>query len=149
MQRAPAAPAPLHRQVLRHQLKPHIIMKLMGLSHAADTRIGDGMTRGISGGERKRVTTGEVMVGPQTVLMMDEVSTGLDSATTYSVVRAFRNACHTLRRTMLVSLLQPPPEVMRLFDDLLILTDGHIIYQCVDELLAFMPGGGSVPGFCT
>ncbi|KAL6777130.1 hypothetical protein ACKKBF_B20305 [Auxenochlorella protothecoides x Auxenochlorella symbiontica] len=76
---------------------------------------------------------------------MDEISTGLDSATTYSVIRTFRNACHTLHRTMLVSLLQPPPEVMRLFDDLLIITDGHVIYHGpVESVLGFFADLGFV-----
>lgn len=51
---------------------------MLGLSEVADTIVGDAMTRGISGGQRKRVTTGEVLVGPQAVVLMDEISTGLD-----------------------------------------------------------------------
>ena len=42
-------------------------------------RVGDESLRGVSGGERKRVTTAEVLCGPACVLCMDEVSTGLDS----------------------------------------------------------------------
>lgn len=53
--------------------------------------VGDGglMMRGISGGERKRLTTAEMVVGPQRVLLMDEISTGLDSATLFSVISFF------------------------------------------------------------
>jgi ABC-type Mn2+/Zn2+ transport system ATPase subunit len=53
--------------------------------------VGDGglMMRGISGGERKRLTTAEMVVGPQRVLLMDEISTGLDSATLFSVIAFF------------------------------------------------------------
>jgi ABC-type multidrug transport system ATPase subunit len=47
------------------------------------------MLRGISGGERKRLTTAEMVVGPQRVLLMDEISTGLDSATLHSVITFF------------------------------------------------------------
>jgi ABC-type multidrug transport system ATPase subunit len=47
------------------------------------------MMRGISGGERKRLTTAEMVVGPQRVLLMDEISTGLDSATLFSVITFF------------------------------------------------------------
>lgn len=52
--------------------------------------VGSTEARGISGGERKRLTTAEIFVAQQPVVFMDEISTGLDSATTYSVVRTFR-----------------------------------------------------------
>ncbi|KAK2076776.1 hypothetical protein QBZ16_005002 [Prototheca wickerhamii] len=116
-------------RVLKQAIKPYLVMKTTGLSHAADTFVGDAMHRGISGGERRRATLAEVLVGPQNVLFMDEISTGLDSATAYSVIRSLRNACHALKTTYLVSLLQPPPEVMRLFDDVILITDGLVIYH--------------------
>jgi len=43
----------------------------------ADTVVGDGMLRGISGGQKKRVTTSEMIVGPKKTLFLDEISTGL------------------------------------------------------------------------
>jgi ABC-type phosphonate transport system ATPase subunit len=58
--------------------------------------VGGAMMRGVSGGQRKRVTTGEMMVGPAKTLLMDEISTGLDSSTTYLIVRCIRNYVHLL-----------------------------------------------------
>lgn len=55
---------------------------------------------------------------------MDEISTGLDSATTYTVTEFLRSTTHYLHLTTLVSLLQPPPEVYNLFDDVILLSDG-------------------------
>lgn len=55
---------------------------------------------------------------PQRVLLMDEISTGLDSATTYTVTDYLRTTTHYLHLTTLVSLLQPPPEVLCLWDTL-------------------------------
>lgn len=46
-----------------------------------------------------------------------------------------RDVAHALDRTFLISLLQPAPEVINLFDDLLLLTDGRVIYQCVAGLV--------------
>ena len=60
----------------------------------------------------------------QRVLLMDEISTGLDSATTYTVASFLARATRMLQLTTVVSLLQPPPEVFHLFDDCLLLTDG-------------------------
>eukprot|EP00887_Chlorella_sp_A99_P001837 scaffold19.g1837.t1 len=89
------------------------------------------------GGERKRLTSAEVLAGPQSVMCMDEISTGLDSATAYSVLRSLCDVCHALRRTYLISLLQPQPEVVGLFDDLILLTDGgEVVYHGpVDQVL--------------
>lgn len=63
----------------------------------------------------------------QNVLLMNEISTGLDSATTYSVVELLRNTTHSLHLTTLVSLLQPSPEVYNLFDDVILLANGCVI----------------------
>ncbi|KAI9110322.1 hypothetical protein K1719_018764 [Acacia pycnantha] len=51
------------------------VLKVLGLDICADTMVGNEMLRGISGGQRKRVTTGEMLVGPAKALFMDEIST--------------------------------------------------------------------------
>ncbi|KAJ0522531.1 putative ABC-type maltose transporter [Helianthus annuus] len=104
-------------------------LKLLGLDICADTLVGDQMIRGISGGQKKRVTTGEMIVGPSKVLLMDEISTGLDSSTTFQIVKSLRQFLHILEGTAVISLLQPAPETYDLFDDIILLTDGKIVYQ--------------------
>ncbi|KAF8696862.1 hypothetical protein HU200_036501 [Digitaria exilis] len=105
------------------------ILKILGLEICADTMVGDEMLRGISGGQRKRVTTGEMLVGPANALFMDEISTGLDSSTTFQIIKSLRQAIHILGGTALISLLQPAPETYELFDDIILLSDGQIVYQ--------------------
>ncbi|AES81623.2 drug resistance transporter-like ABC domain protein [Medicago truncatula] len=105
------------------------ILKVLGLEICADTVVGNEMLRGISGGQRKRVTTGEMLVGPAKALFMDEISTGLDSSTTFQVVRSVMHYVHLLKGTAVISLLQPPPETYYLFDDIILLSEGHIVYQ--------------------
>ncbi|KAK4428052.1 Pleiotropic drug resistance protein 1 [Sesamum alatum] len=105
------------------------ILKILGLDICADTLVGDEMIRGISGGQRKRVTTGEMLVGPAKALFMDEISTGLDSSTTFQVVNSIRQSIHILKGTVLVSLLQPEPETFDLFDDIILMSEGQIVYQ--------------------
>nr|AGT28055.1 pleiotropic drug resistance transporter 3 [Panax ginseng] len=105
------------------------ILKLLGLEVCADTMVGNEMVRGISGGQMKRVTTGEMLVGPSKALFMDEISNGLDSSTTYQIVNSLRHSVHILQGTALISLLQPAPETYDLFDDIILLSDGHIVYQ--------------------
>ncbi|GAB4842031.1 transcription factor [Ancistrocladus abbreviatus] len=105
------------------------ILKVLGLDVCADTMVGDQMVRGISGGQRKRVTTGEMLVGPANALFMDEISTGLDSSTTFQIVNSLRQNVHILNGTAVISLLQPAPETYNLFDDIILLSDGLIVYQ--------------------
>ena len=57
--------------------------------------------------------------------MQDEISTGLDSATTFQIVRNLRDVAHLLDFTIMVALLQPAPEVFDLFDDVLLLSEGR------------------------
>ncbi|WRX34809.1 ABC transporter-like [Theobroma cacao] len=105
------------------------ILKILGLEVCADTMVGDEMLRGISGGQKKRVTTGEMLVGPTKVLFMDEISTGLDSSTTFQIVNSLRQFIHILNGTAVISLLQPASETYDLFDDIILLSDGKIVYQ--------------------
>eukprot|EP00253_Pinus_taeda_P012447 PITA_12447 len=106
------------------------VLKALGLEVCADTMVGDQMRRGISGGQKKRVTIGEMIVGGDCkAFLMDEVSTGLDSSTAYGIIRCFYHFVHIMRATMVVSLLQLAPETFELFDDLILLSEGYILYQ--------------------
>ncbi|KAI6681764.1 hypothetical protein NL676_035645 [Syzygium grande] len=105
------------------------VLRILGLEVCADTMIGNAMRRGISGGQKKRVTTGEMLVGPVNALFMDNISTGLDSSTTFQIVNSIRQSIHIFNKTALVSLLQPPPETYELFDDIILLSEGQIVYQ--------------------
>eukprot|EP00252_Welwitschia_mirabilis_P000940 TRINITY_DN10929_c0_g1_i1.p1 TRINITY_DN10929_c0_g1~~TRINITY_DN10929_c0_g1_i1.p1 ORF type:complete len:1465 (-),score=160.32 TRINITY_DN10929_c0_g1_i1:229-4623(-) len=114
------------------------VLKLLGLDICADTIVGDQMHRGISGGQKKRVTTGEMLVARPKALFMDEISTGLDSATTFQITKCLRQLAHVSEGTMLISLLQPAPETYNLFDDIILLSDGMMIYQGPrEEVLGF------------
>ncbi|XP_057415987.1 ABC transporter G family member 32 isoform X2 [Lotus japonicus] len=105
------------------------IMKILGLDICGDTLVGDEMIKGISGGQKKRLTTGELIIGPARVLFMDEISTGLDSSTTYQIIRHLKHSTRALDSTTIISLLQPAPETYELFDDVILLSEGQIVYQ--------------------
>jgi ABC-type multidrug transport system ATPase subunit len=70
-----------------------------------------------------------MLVGPAKALFMDEISTGLDSSTTFQIVNSLRQSVHILGGTAVISLLQPAPETYNLFDDILLLSDGQVVYQ--------------------
>ncbi|XP_059314820.1 pleiotropic drug resistance protein 2 [Lycium ferocissimum] len=105
------------------------VLKILGLDICADIMVGDDMRRGISGGQKKRVTTGEMLVGPAKAFFMDEISKGLDSSTTYQIIKFMRQMVHVNDITMVISLLQPDPETFDLFDDVILLSEGQIVYQ--------------------
>ncbi|EPS66786.1 hypothetical protein M569_07990, partial [Genlisea aurea] len=105
------------------------IMKIVGLDICADTLVGDEMLKGISGGQKKRLTTAEILMGASRVLLLDEISTGLDSSTTHQIIKYLLHTTHAFNGTTLVSLLQPDPETYDMFDDVILLSEGHVVYQ--------------------
>ncbi|XP_078447765.1 pleiotropic drug resistance protein 2-like [Wolffia australiana] len=111
------------------RLVTEYILKMLGLDICADILVGDEMRRGISGGQKKRVTTGEMLVGPARALFMDEISNGLDTSTTFQITKFMRQIVQTLDATVLITLLQPAPETFDLFDDVILLSEGKIVYQ--------------------
>ncbi|CAN1256250.1 ABC transporter G family member 15 [Linum perenne] len=102
-------------------------MVKMGLEECADTTIGNWHLRGISGGERRRLSIGvEILAQPQ-VLCLDEPTTGLDSAASFFVVQALRNIARD-GKVVICSIHQATNEVFRLFDDLLLISSGETVY---------------------
>lgn len=70
-----------------------------------------------------------MIVGPTKRLFMDEISTGLDSSTTFQIVKCLQQIAHLTEATIFMSLLQPAPETFELFDDIILLSEGQIVYQ--------------------
>lgn len=78
---------------------------------------------------------------------MDEISRGLDSSTTYQILKCLQEIVHLTEATVLISLLQPSPESFDLFDDIILLSEGHIVYQgpCQHVLHFFQTCGFNCP----
>ncbi|KAL4093031.1 hypothetical protein PRIC1_012020 [Phytophthora ramorum] len=110
-------------------LRTELFIQILGMDECADTVVGDALLRGVSGGERKRVTIGEVLVGGQSLFLCDEISTGLDSAATFDIIKSLRTWCKTLGGSAVIALLQPTPEVVEMFDDILMVNEGHMMYH--------------------
>jgi ABC-type multidrug transport system ATPase subunit len=71
----------------------------------------------------------EMLVTPGRALFMDEISTGLDSSTTFQIVNSIRQTIHIIGGTAVIALLQPAPETYELFDDIILLSDGQVVYN--------------------
>jgi ABC-type multidrug transport system ATPase subunit/ABC-type multidrug transport system permease subunit len=127
------------------QSKIHNILQILGLKDCADTVVGDEMLRGVSGGQKRRVTVGEMLMPPKSMKFMDAVSNGLDASTTFDIFRALRHISQTLGFTACVSLLQPAPEVFNLFDEVILFSEGQIIYQGpTTQVLAYFENLGYI-----
>lgn len=99
----------------------------MGLQDCADRLIGNWHLRGISGGEKKRLSIAlEILTRPR-LLFLDEPTSGLDSASAFFVVQTLRNVARD-GRTVISSIHQPSSEVFALFDDLFLLSGGETVY---------------------
>lgn len=109
-----------------HEIIENVIME-MGLRECADQLIGNWHLRGISGGEKKRLSIAlEILTQPR-MLFLDEPTSGLDSAAAFFVVQVLKNAAAG-GRTIVCSIHQPSSEVFSLFDDLCLLSCGKTIY---------------------
>jgi ABC-type multidrug transport system ATPase subunit len=106
----------------------NLTIKGLDLSVCADTFVGNESVRGVSGGQRRRVTVGEMMQGAAPVACADEISTGLDAQVTYDIVHSIVAFAKAAKTTRIVSLLQPGPETFSLFDEVILLHEGMVIF---------------------
>lgn len=105
----------------------HIINQL-GLSKCANTIIGREGARGISGGERKRVSIGIELVTNPRLLFLDEPTSGLDSCTAYNIIELLSQITKEDLRTFVLTIHQPRSDIFFLFDKLLLLAGGATVY---------------------
>lgn len=100
----------------------------LGLKNCANTLIGNTLIRGISGGERKRTSIGVELLNNPSLMFLDEPTTGLDSATALHVLLILKNLAKS-GRTIISTIHQPSSEIFSVFDKLMLLVQGEIIYQ--------------------
>lgn len=105
------------------------LMKELGLDHIADSRVGGGSDRGISGGERRRVSIGVDLVHDPAVILIDEPTSGLDSASALSVISLLRLVAFNQGKTIVLTIHQPGFRILELFDGLILLSDGFVMHN--------------------
>ncbi|KAK2918850.1 hypothetical protein Q8A73_003221 [Channa argus] len=104
------------------------LIKELGLSKVADSKVGTQMTRGISGGEKKRTNIGMELIIDPSVLFLDEPTTGLDASTANSVLLLLKRMA-SQGKTIIMSIHQPRYSIYRLFDTLTLLVSGKMVYH--------------------
>lgn len=111
------------------------ITHFLKMENCANTIVGNDLLRGISGGEKKRVTVGEGLLTNARFLALDEISTGLDSAVTFDIVNSLRKRAQANGLGVVIALLQPTPEVYNLFDEVVLLREGAVVYHGLRDAL--------------
>lgn len=105
------------------------MMRILSLKKCSNTPIGSAMSKGISGGERKRVALAMELIPNPSILFLDEPTSGLDTVNAYNVVSLLSDLAHQTSRTIIVTIHQPPSEIFHMLDDLVLLADGKVVYH--------------------
>ncbi|KAG6123477.1 hypothetical protein E4U13_005964 [Claviceps humidiphila] len=105
-----------------------VVMAVFGLSHTYNTKVGNDFIRGVSGGERKRVSIAEMVVAGSPLTAWDNSTRGLDSATALKFVTSLRLASDLCQRANAVAIYQASQSIYDLFDKATVLYEGRQIY---------------------
>ena len=98
------------------------------LTKCANTRIGGPLVKGVSGGERKRTSIGVELITDPSLIFLDEPTTGLDSFTATNVMEILGDLARKDGRTVISTIHQPNSDIFEMFDRLMLLARGKIIY---------------------
>ncbi|OAA76511.1 ABC drug exporter AtrF [Akanthomyces lecanii RCEF 1005] len=104
-------------------------LKMFAISHTKNTNVGDEYTRGVSGGERKRVSIAETLATKSTVTCWDNSTRGLDASTALNYARSLRIMTDVSDRTTLTTLYQAGEGIYELMDKVLVIDQGRMLYQ--------------------
>lgn len=125
-------------------------LSVLGLTSCAQTMVGGsllgGITiRGLSGGEKKRLSIALGLISHPSLLLIDEPTSGLDSYASLSVMAYLKALAHSGSRTVVVSIHQPRSAIWSMFDSCLLLAQGRVMFmgRC-DEIVPWFTAQGSV-----
>ncbi|KAA8550154.1 hypothetical protein F0562_001830 [Nyssa sinensis] len=105
------------------------LMQELGLLHVAHSFVGDEENRGISGGERKRVSIGVDMIHDPPILLLDEPTSGLDSTSALQVIELLSSMAKAKQRTIVLSIHQPSYRILQYISNFLILSHGSVVHN--------------------
>lgn len=111
------------------------LLNELGLGHVSGSRIGNDDIRGISGGERRRVSIGVDVIHDPAVLLLDEPTSGLDSAAALQIVARLKSMSEFHGRTIILSIHQPGFRILELINSILLLSNGSVVHHGSLEML--------------
>ncbi|KAG9009142.1 hypothetical protein FRB94_012414 [Tulasnella sp. JGI-2019a] len=104
------------------------LLKMLNIVHTRQTLVGNAFVRGVSGGERKRVSILEMMATHAHVVSYDNATRGLDASTALDFARSLRVTTDILGQTTFVSLYQASESIYELFDKVMVIDAGRCVY---------------------
>jgi ABC-type multidrug transport system ATPase subunit len=121
----------------------NVVLNIFNLSGVKDTPIGDATIRGISGGEKKRVSIAEAFMSFAPVQFWDNSTRGMDSATALHCIRNFRTFTQTSGAATTISLYQASQDILDCFDKVIVLYEGRqIFFGTWDDALQYFQNLG-------
>ncbi|CAK42282.1 hypothetical protein CBS63078_1019 [Aspergillus niger] len=105
------------------------LLKMFGISHTKNTVVGNEYVRGVSGGERKRVSIAETLATKSSVVCWDNSTRGLDASTALDYAKSLRIMTDISKRTTLVTLYQAGESIYELMDKVMVIDQGRMLYQ--------------------
>lgn len=135
----------------------YMLGNMLGLTKQMNTMVGNAFVRGLSGGERKRLSIAEAMTAHSSINLWDCSTRGLDAASAVDYVRSLRIMTDVLNKTTIATLYQASESIFNLFDKVLVLDEGRCIYfgptetakAYFEDLGYYCPPRKSTPDFLT
>jgi ABC-type multidrug transport system ATPase subunit len=119
---------PEHSRKTFRKMIRDTLLKMFDVEHTKHTLVGSPTVRGVSGGERKRVSIMEVLCSGAAVIGWDNTSRGLDASTALDYAKSMRILTDVLETTMFVSLYQASESIWEQFDKVLVIDEGRCVY---------------------
>lgn len=119
---------PSHTQTPAKKSAVALLAELVGLSNVLRTRVGSASIRGVSGGERRRVSLAEAIATQADILCLDNPTNGLDSSTALEFIEMMREYTTQSRSATVMSVYQGSDAMVPLFDKVLVINQGRQIY---------------------
>ncbi|KAF9927373.1 hypothetical protein FBU30_003279 [Linnemannia zychae] len=104
------------------------VIEMLGLTHCKDRQIGNVTSRGISGGEKRRVSIALELITRPPILILDEPTSGLDSYSAHMVVQQLCKLAASKTTTVIMTIHQPRSDIFYMFDQTLVVTKGACLY---------------------
>ncbi|KAJ3316122.1 hypothetical protein HDU76_002067, partial [Blyttiomyces sp. JEL0837] len=125
------------------------IINVLGLSRCADQIVGNPIQKGVSGGQKRRVTIAQSLVTYPRVLFLDEPTSGLDTTTSREVMASIKRIAVEQNMIVIATIHQPNFETLKLFTSLLLLAEGKVMYNgdIADMAKYFQDLGNPIPQF--
>ena len=124
-------------------------MSDLGLDVCADTRVGDVFIKGLSGGQKRRLSLGLALISKPSILLLDEPTSGLDAASAFGIMKYLSELAVEKNLAVIATIHQPSTEIWDKFDNLCLLSAGELVYfgSAKDTLPYFGSVGYQCPQF--